>query len=60
MLSSLSMNDREGENPSRDALLLQLLKTPPQPRAQRKRHRPQTEGKANRTQEKETREEAHR
>jgi hypothetical protein len=33
------MNDKEGENPSRDELLLQLLRTPPQPRAERKRPR---------------------
>jgi hypothetical protein len=33
------MNDKESDNPSRDALLLQLLKTPPQPRAERKRPR---------------------
>jgi hypothetical protein len=33
------MNDKEGDNPSRDALLLQLLKTLPQPRDKRKRPR---------------------
>jgi hypothetical protein len=44
------MNDKEGDNPSRDALLLQLLKTPPQPRAERKRPRTKSDQKSNRTQ----------
>jgi hypothetical protein len=42
------MNSKEGENSSRDDLLLQLLKTPPQPRAERKRRRPQTVDSPNR------------
>lgn len=40
--------NEEGENPSRDVLLLQLLKTPPQPRAERKRPRQRSEDKSNR------------
>lgn len=54
------MNDKEGENLSRDALLLQLLKTPPKPRAERKRGRSKDGEKPIRTQESETREEARR
>ena len=42
------MNDKEGDNPSRDELLSQLLRTPPQPRLKRKRSRQRAEEEANR------------
>jgi hypothetical protein len=42
------MNTKESEQ-RRDALLLRLLKTPPQPRADRKRPSGKTEADANRT-----------
>jgi hypothetical protein len=43
------MDKKEGDNPSRDALLLQLLRTPPQPRTERKRPRDRAETKLKRT-----------
>jgi hypothetical protein len=45
---------KESDNPSRDALLLQLLRAPPQPRAERKRPRDKAETKPKRTRASET------
>jgi len=41
------MNDKESDQ-RRDALLLRLLKTPPQPRGERKRPRAKSESQAGR------------
>jgi hypothetical protein len=49
MLSSPHVNDKECDQ-RRDALLLRLLKTPPQPRAERKRPRDKAGSKPSRTQ----------